>query len=353
MKKILLKIAGALLLLPALYFVVVILTGTITNYSPQAIENISSIEEEFTIDESDTYTVLIWNIGYAGLGAEMDFFYDGGKKVRDSKENVETNLTNIGALLEQNDWIDFVLLQEVDHKSKRSYKGNQVEYFNSKLSSHYSFSCLNYKVGHVPVPFFRPMGKVEAGLLSFTTNIPSEVNRHKFPGNYSWPKSVFMLDRCFMEMRFPLGNGKELLIISTHNSAYDNGSLRKQQMAYLKDFLLEEEVKGNYILVGGDWNQCPPRFKPDFGEYIFDTINLSYVEEGYPAENWSFHYDETIPTNRRVITTYNQSTSPVTLIDYFLASPNIEVVRVEGVNLDFENADHNPVLLTFRLKDLQ
>ena len=27
--------------------------------------------------------------------------------------------------------------------------------------------------------------------------------------------------------------------------------------------MLEEYEKGNYIVVGGDWNQCPPDFKPN------------------------------------------------------------------------------------------
>ena len=46
-----------------------------------------------------------------------------------------------------------------------------------------------------------------------------------------------MLDRCFLVNRYPVSNGNELLMINTHNSAYDDGSLRKQQMDFLKDFL--------------------------------------------------------------------------------------------------------------------
>ena len=73
-----------------------------------------------------------------------------------------------------------------------------------------------------------------------------------------------MLDRCFMVNRYPLENGKELLVINTHNEAFDPGEIRKAQMAYLKEFLLSEYAKGNYIIAGGDWNMSPPDFKPEF-----------------------------------------------------------------------------------------
>lgn len=43
----------------------------------------------------DTVTCTSWNIGYCGLGANMDFFYDGGNQVRTSEEKTEKNLVFI------------------------------------------------------------------------------------------------------------------------------------------------------------------------------------------------------------------------------------------------------------------
>ena len=54
-----------------------------------------------------------------GLDASMDFFYDGGEKVRPEKHVVKENLTGILLTLEQFQEHDFVLLQEVDKNSKR------------------------------------------------------------------------------------------------------------------------------------------------------------------------------------------------------------------------------------------
>jgi exonuclease III len=38
------------------------------------------------------------------------------------------------------------------------------------------------------------------------------------------------------------------------------------------------------------------------------------------------------------------------VIDGFIVSPNVEVLSVQTIDLDFKNSDHNPVKLTFALK---
>ena len=119
----------------------------------------------------------------------------------------------------------------------------------------------NYDVFFVPVPPATPMGKVLSGLTIFGKYQPTSSVRYSFPGEYGFPKQLFMLDRCFLVNRYPLSNGKELLIINTHNEAFDPGQIRKAQMSYLKDFLLTEFRNGNYIITGGDWNQAPPGFQ--------------------------------------------------------------------------------------------
>ena len=68
--------------------------------------------------------------------------------------------------------------------------------------------------------------------------------RFSFPGNFSWPLGLFFLDRCFLVNRYTLKNEKELLVINTHNSAYDDGSLRDEQLKFLKDFI-QAEYKRN------------------------------------------------------------------------------------------------------------
>lgn len=336
--------------LPIIYFLVVIVIASIAGYKPRAVEQISKFEDDFFLNDTSVYSVLIWNIGYGGLGAEMDFFYDGGKSVRDSENNVRRNIYKITEFLQANDSVDFMLLQEVDLKSKRSYRIDQVDHFNLALAGHFPFFVNNYKVFYVPVPPLKPMGKVNSGLLSFAAHIPAETSRHSFPGNYSWPTRLFMLDRCFLVNRFKMHSGKELLIINTHNSAFDDGSLRLLQTNCLHNFLEEEEDKGNSFVVGGDWNQSPGNFVQAFEDHFFDTLNLSYIENAFLQPGWNWAYDNAVPSNRRVMEPYIKGQTPVTLIDFFLTSSNIEVLSCKGVDMDFRFSDHNPVIISFRLK---
>jgi endonuclease/exonuclease/phosphatase family metal-dependent hydrolase len=346
-----LKVILWIIIVVVLLFVGLILAATLSDFKPEASSRIEMSASPEVLLPGAELDILIWNIGYAGLDASMDFFYDGGKQVRPSEENVIGNLNAIENFLGQNDTVEFVLLQEVDVESKRSYRLNQADTISKELSDYYNYIALNYKVLFVPLPVHSPMGRVTGGLMSLTKYQPELVRRHSFPGNFAWPKNLFMLDRCFLVSRHPVAGGKELLVVNTHNSAYDDGSLRKKQMEYLRVFLKEEYQKGNYIIVGGDWNQSPPGFVKSFDDQEFDSINYNEISEDYLPENWQWAYDETLPTNRRVGTVYERSITPTTLIDFFLVSPNIYVETVKGVDLDFQHSDHQPVLLKVKLDE--
>jgi hypothetical protein len=150
--------------------------------------------------------------------------------------------------------------------------------------------------------------------------------------------------------RYPLPGEKELLVVNTHNSAYDDGTLRKGQMDYLHSFLMDEYGKGNYVIVGGDWNQTPSGFIPRFQYDKFDTVQVSYIKEDYLPREWTWLYDASVPTNRRVNIPYVSGVSRTTVIDYYLLSPNLEPLSVKGINLGFVNSDHQPVFASFRIK---
>jgi endonuclease/exonuclease/phosphatase family metal-dependent hydrolase len=344
------RIIVLLVLLPVIYLLVVIIIGSVFKYKPKVVDQISKIDEDLPIASDKVYSVMIWNIGYAGLGAEMDFFYEGGESVRDSEDNTRRNLYKITEFLQANDTLDFILLQEVDNASKRSYKINQVDHLNMAMAGHFPFFATNYKVVYVPMPLMHPWGKVSSGLLSFTQHVPIETSRYSLPGDFEWPKSIFMLERCFLVNRFKLDTGKELLIINTHNSAYDDGTLRLQEMNSLKEFLKVEEAKGNSFVVGGDWNQCPSGFEPKFSGYLFDTTDLYYVNKDFLQTDWSWAYDASIPTNRRVNIPYIKGQTAVTLIDFLLTSPKVEVLSCKTIDLSFKYSDHNPVIASFKLK---
>ncbi len=330
-------------------FSLFLLYATIDDYRPDEV-SIQPIEYEADIiSDSLQIKLLIWNIGYAGLDASMDFFYDGGEQMRPNKEGVERNMEGINSTLAPYKGFDFIMLQEVDQNSKRSYHINEFQTIKDQFKDYNSSFGMNYDVGFVPIPLTEPMGRVKSGLMTLSLPCPGSVERHSFPGNYSWPMKLFMLDRCFLVNRYQVGNQKELVLINTHNSAYDDGSLRAQQMSYLSDYLLSEYEKGNYVIVGGDWNQTPYGLEPDLPSHRFDTEDLIFIEKDYPAPGWNWAYDISLPTNRRVATPYDKSSSLTTVIDCFLASPNVELSEVKTIDLNFQYSDHQPVQLQARL----
>jgi len=332
-----------------LAFAVLLLTATLSDYKPDEQTLLGEDHEAARLKVSNEYNVMIWNIGYCGLDEGMDFFYDGGKLVRPENEQVLKNLDAVKGFISKQDSVDFILLQEVDIQSRRSYYTNQQDSLRNLKPDFASFSATNYKVFFVPLPIKKPMGKVYSGLFSLNRYSPEKAVRYDFPGQYAWPVSLFMLDRCFLVTRFPLENGSELVVINTHNSAYDNGSLKKLEMDYFRAFVLEEYENGNYVVAGGDWNQSPPGFEGEFDHHVFDSENFSKINDDFLPSGWKWVWDPAIPTNRRVGTVYIRGESPTALIDYFLVSPNIKDLNIKCIDLDFQNSDHQPVILKFTI----
>lgn len=331
------------------------LYGTLTDYKPAPAEPVE-IKNPVAAQPADSvFTCMIWNIGYSGLGAQEDFFFDGGTMVRPSQTRVEENLKGIRETIAAKTGVDFILLQEVDENSKRSYYNNEVEEIAKALPDYSYGFALNYNVKYVPAPLDRPwnaMGKVRSGLASYSRFAPVEATRIAFPGGFAWPKRVFWLDRCLLVFRYNLPGGKQLLVINTHNEAYDEGGfVKKKEMEVLRDLLTQEYAKGNYIIIGGDWNQCPPNF--DYQHFGKDEDG-SYVQLNVPAdfmpEGWTWAYDPGTPTNRKLAKPFVKGETFVTLIDFFLVSPNVKILEVKGVSVDFGYSDHQPVTMKVKLE---
>ncbi|MCS6819245.1 MAG: endonuclease/exonuclease/phosphatase family protein, partial [Chitinophagales bacterium] len=309
------------------------------------------IDNKLPNDSTKTYKILIWNIGYGGLGAEADFFYDGGKMVVSPKEWVLRYNEGIQDFLKNCD-ADFILLQEVDTAGRRSHYINQKEKIASALPEYYSAFAVNYDVRFVPVPYTNPMGRVLGGLQSLSRYYPTECKRIQLPNKEDFPDKLFYLQRCLLLQRFPIAeSNKDLIVINTHFEAYDKGEIKKKQMDFTRKILLDEYNKGNFVVLGGDWNICPPGIDP----YKFakepesDYLNAN-ADENYIL-GWKYAYDPSKGTNRKNKTPFDPQKSFTTVIDYFFVSPNIDVLNVNTIDLGFRFSDHQPVLLEMKLKN--
>ncbi|HRW97641.1 MAG TPA: endonuclease/exonuclease/phosphatase family protein [Bacteroidales bacterium] len=329
-----------------------LLFSMITEYKPEPEELLQTKGNSADEKISDSIlTLMTWNTGYACMGAEANFFYDGGTMMRPEKVLHEKYLRNIQNTIKSESAADFILLQEIDKKARRSYFSNQTEVLIKTLSGHNAVFAVNYDVMFVPVPFSNPMGKVLAGLMSFSKYEPKTSNRISFSKNYPWPLRLFNLKRCFILQRFQLNNGFELVILNTHNSAFDDGYLRISQISELRSIAITEYDKGNYVIIGGDWNINPPGFDPNQisnGDLAVKK-DIGSIPEDFMPVGWKWVFDPKIPTNRYVDTAYRKKQTPTTIIDFFLVSPNIQLISSATSDLQFSNSDHNPLIIKIKM----
>jgi endonuclease/exonuclease/phosphatase family metal-dependent hydrolase len=349
------KIIFLLAISVALFVGALLLNVHLSDYQPEAQESISSISSNKvgipTLTIGTDLSFITWNLGFAGFGKESDFFYDGGQMVIPQRSWHDKNLLGIKNFIQQQRNTDFFLFQEIDMGAKRSYYQDHVAQIASLLPKYAHAFATNYRVKFIPYPLEQPLGSVHSGLVTYSKYAPSASTRHSFPGNFSWPKHLFLLDRCFLLQRYSCNNGKELVVINTHNSAYDDGSLKKQQMDHLKQTLLAEYNKGNYVLVGGDWNHLPQ----DFDNNTFLQIGAEATPEvvipaDYLPTDWTWAYDPSIPSNRKLPKPYNPDETFCTILDFFLLSPNIDLLSVKTFDQQFEFSDHQPVQVKITLK---
>jgi len=299
----------------------------------------------------DTLTASIYNIGYCGLGAEMDFFYEGGTMARPEKALLEKYENAVIERLRGFSDNDFILLQEVDTLAKRSWHSNQLAKISDSFPEYDIWFALNYK-SWVPMPVTNPMGKVRAGLATMSTYTPAKVERIAFKSGYSWPMSLFMLKRCFLVSRFKTNYGNEFVLVNTHNSAFsDAAEIRKTELAQLKELMETEYSKGNFVLIGGDWNQNPPDFDTTLllPHYLPKVIEPP-IPDDYLPDGWHYVYDPLHSTNRNVEIPYTAGITQTTLIDFFVTSPNIELISVKTTDTGFAESDHQPVTIKIVLR---
>jgi endonuclease/exonuclease/phosphatase family metal-dependent hydrolase len=349
------------LILVVAYLAYVMINGVMNDWQPE--ERISIQVEgkaKRAIITDSILNFIIWNVGYGSLGAKSDFFYDDEGMYLATESMVYSDYALCRSYVDgAKDYlsqhpVDFLLVQEMDKCSDRSHQIKQYDEYSALLLEHEASFAPNYRVKNVPIPLFQPWrsyGMVESGLATWSKYQSSEVVRCQLPGNYPLPDRIFQLDRCLAVNRYKTAKGPDLVVINLHNSAYDPGDIiKKQQMPYLQKLALDEYAKGNFVLLGGDWNQRPPFVKAD--QFMRPAENTN-VESNLAAdlfpEGWTYAFDLGVPTNRKTKDPFEKDKTYQTLIDFYLVSPNMRVKKVKTSDLKFAFSDHQPVYLEIEL----
>ena len=345
-------VVGYIAYLEITYYRIADSTTLETDNNPQA-----------TLQTGTQYKAATFNIGFGAYTPDYTFFMDegimkdgtatvGAHSTAVSRESVEgcTNgaidvLKGLGA--------DFMLLQEVDVDSTRSYNVNQKAALEEAFPTFSSTFASNFHSGYLAYPIGDPHGTVNAGLLVLGDAHDDSAVRRSYPIDQAFPTKFFDLDRCFMIERLPVAGGKELVLINSHMSAYDEGGLiRQQQLDLICGIMQEEAAAGNYVIVGGDWNHAlggsETMYESGFRVPPWvSTFDDSLLPAGFSvvrAENI-----QTVPTCRNNDVPYEKGYTYTVTVDGFVVSDNVKATA-QNIDAGFEYSDHNPVLLTFELQ---
>ena len=182
---------------------------TAVEYKPADTEEVkitSMNPQQKALKKGDTIDLMAWNIGYAALGDNADFFMDGGKMVYSADEaRVRENINAIVNEVKAND-PDLLLVQEIDLNSDRSYHLNETSFFFGAGYNNSAFAN-NFKDVYAPFPI-PPMGKIDSGIATFSKYPTTSATRVQLPCPFSWPVRTFNLKRCLLITRIPVEGGK-------------------------------------------------------------------------------------------------------------------------------------------------
>lgn len=324
-------------------------------------------------------TITTYNIGFGAYSDDYTFFMDSGYdehgnvtsgdygKARSKDEVIKNTNGAIQVMNELNS--DFYLVQEVDSKSDRAFFVDQLDMINKNFKTYDSTYAINFDSAYLFYPFHDPHGKTLAGLTTLSKYKIQDAIRKEYVVTDGFAKYMD-LDRCFSSHRFKVENDKELILINSHMSAYDEGGkVRNAQLNQLNDFMKTESEKGNYVICGGDFNHDLLTNNPNFPEY--NNENPAYKNEIKQLrpdwlsmmfdENKQSDFDDEFvvyasdnePSCRDADVPFEKGYTYVSTIDGFICSSNVEVKEVVTTRTGekgFIYSDHQPSTLTFVLK---
>ena len=308
------------------------------------------------LSASEPHTVVTWNLGFGAYSADYSFFMDGGVHSRALSEDAVYE--NIGGAMERLQALDadLMLLQEVDIGSTRSYHIDESELVQAAFPDAESVFAQNYDSAYLFYPFSEPHGASKAGQMTLSDARIDSALRRSLPVEGGFMK-FFDLDRCYSISRIPVDNGRTLCLYNLHLSAYtSDGSIADEQFQMMLEDMQAEREAGNYVIAGGDFNKDLPGNSAEiFGvsgeDYTWaQPLQQQLIPEGFVLVD-SVDSQQPVPSCRNADRPYVQGESFVLTVDGFIVSDEVEVLSCNVEDTGFAYSDHNPVVLTFRLKD--
>ncbi|MGN1095534.1 MAG: endonuclease/exonuclease/phosphatase family protein, partial [Eubacteriales bacterium] len=352
--KVLLCILLAVILIVIGYLLYVLLTYS--RIEDNVALEVNGVAGKEYLETGKTYTVVTQNLGFGAYTADFTFFMDGGEKSRaESRESV-IECINAAAQKVGSFSPDFILFQEADIDSTRSYHVDQSKMLSDIFTGYNSVCAINYHSAYLMYPLNEPHGASNSAIMTLSnTKITSSIRR-SLP--ISTGLSKFLdLDRCYSVSRIPVENGKELVLYNVHFSAYGGSDeIRSAQMNMLLSDMKAEYEAGNYCVCGGDFNHDFTGNSTQLLNGYDDNSEFGWAQP-FPAELLpegisrctDYKDGEIKPTCRNCDIPYGEDNF-VIIVDGFLVSDNVKAEYVENIQTGFSYSDHSPVVLKFSLE---
>lgn len=285
--------------------------------------------------------VVSWNLGNAMYPAKYSY-----EKAQDAikiknifpvtkAEAIENVFGQISVLKDIN--ADVMLLQEISKLHMQNHFINPFKRFTLKFPEFKSYYNSTVNIFNF----------INQGKATFTKEISQSYSLlipYKLKGylnNLLFANSDFIVTRV-------LDGDNELIIINIHLTPFERSKAERElQLQYVFNFALSEYEKGNYVLIGGDWNVDMP-LKNKFLNYmsIGSTISDDLISL-FHDNKWCLAFSQN-PTLRDLKEPYTER-SLMSGIDGFLLSPNLQLLDIDTIN-DFRFSDHCPVTLRMKYK---
>ncbi len=325
-----------------------VLKGLVRNFRPSDCEALHpvSIKSGKVLRPGDRFSVLTWNVQYAGSRENL-FFYEGGNAVHVPEGRVRKTMKSIAGVIGQMS-PDLVFLQEVDRDSDRTARIDQLQaYLDAGEWACWS-STPYHKSAYVPHPSWKHLGRVNFHLSILSSFALEKGGRIALPGlSESWIRRQFNLKRAIQWLTLPVEGGDPIRIANTHLSAFsfNDGTLRNQ-VRILRDWM---QLPHPWLLAG-DMNMLPP------GDDInrFQNISPNYTEDPNPMlelepERFDVARKNLLGPENRTYLPFGAD-EPDRKIDYLLASEDLELIEQRVLREANEMSDHLPIWAVFEVK---
>lgn len=299
-------------------------------------------------------TAISYNIGFGAYTPDFSFFMDGGvSSWGASKESTIADVAKAAGYVQSYE-PDFVLFQEVDLDSTRSYHVDQEAILDEFFPKYNRVGALDYDSPFLFWPLLQPHGSSVSELATYSVYPMTSALRRSLPVSETVTKIVD-LDRCYSRITIPTENGKDLCLYTIHMSAYGmDDSVRQGQIAMISEDMNADVNAGNYVICGGDFNH-------DLLAADDADVSVGWAMP-FPRENlpekmkfvldlWPREEVETMHHScRDADAPYEEGVSYTITVDNFIVSDNVEITSYDIPNTGYAYSDHEPIVIRFTLQ---